>query len=214
MIRRWRPEVDVYLTTDRDVGSLAGSDEAAPLRRVFYGTEEPMEIHLTILDGVKDRYDTPYFDNLKNYASRPIGPSTPCRSPEEVDLQVKLDPRHGRVLWRKPVPRGVVGNHRWPRQPAGADRQHQGSQDKAARALGGDRSFFVTNGTSTSNKIVHQALLAPGDIVLIDRDCHKSHHYGLVLAGASRSTSTPSRCPSTPCTAALRSSRSRGRCCS
>ena len=57
------------------------------------------------------------------------------------------------------------------------------AQDMAARALGGDRSFFVTNGTSTANKIVHQALLRPGDIVLIDRDCHKSHHYGLVLAG-------------------------------
>ena len=42
----------------------------------------------------------------------------------------------------------------------------------------------MTNGTSTANKIVHQALLTPGDIVLIDRDCHKSHHYGLVLAGA------------------------------
>jgi len=42
----------------------------------------------------------------------------------------------------------------------------------------------VTNGTSTSNKIIHQALLTPGDIVLIDRDCHKSHHYGIVLAGA------------------------------
>ena len=58
------------------------------------------------------------------------------------------------------------------------------AQDKAARAFGGDRSFFVTNGTSTSNKIIHQALLTPGDIVLIDRDCHKSHHYGIVLAGA------------------------------
>jgi len=43
---------------------------------------------------------------------------------------------------------------------------------------------FVTNGTSTANKIVLQALVAPGDLVLIDRDCHKSHHYGLVLSGA------------------------------
>src|SRR5574338_1060365 len=58
------------------------------------------------------------------------------------------------------------------------------AQEKFARAFGADRAFFVTNGTSTSNKIVHMALLAPGDIVLIDRDCHKSHHYGLVLAGA------------------------------
>ena len=58
------------------------------------------------------------------------------------------------------------------------------AQDKAARAFGADRAFFVTNGTSTSNKIVEQALLRPGDIVLVDRNCHKSHHYGMVLAGA------------------------------
>jgi arginine decarboxylase len=57
------------------------------------------------------------------------------------------------------------------------------AQAAAARAFGGDHAFFVTNGTSTSNKIVHSALVRPGDIVLIDRDCHKSHHYGLVLAG-------------------------------
>jgi arginine decarboxylase len=44
--------------------------------------------------------------------------------------------------------------------------------------------FFGTNGTSTSNKIVVQALCRPGDIILIDRNCHKSHHYGLVLAGS------------------------------
>jgi arginine decarboxylase len=32
--------------------------------------------------------------------------------------------------------------------------------------------------------MVEQALLAPGDIVLVDRNCHKSHHYGAVLSGA------------------------------
>ena len=32
-----------------------------------------MEIHLAILDGINDRYETPYFDNLKKYALRPIG---------------------------------------------------------------------------------------------------------------------------------------------
>ncbi|GAB5466291.1 MAG: hypothetical protein Kapaf2KO_17270 [Candidatus Kapaibacteriales bacterium] len=54
----------------------------------------------------------------------------------------------------------------------------------AADAYGSKCSFFVTNGTSTANKIVLQALVEPGDLVLIDRDCHKSHHYGLVLSGA------------------------------
>ncbi len=36
----------------------------------------------------------------------------------------------------------------------------------------------------SSNKIVVQALVEPGDVVLIDRDCHKSHHYGMLLSGA------------------------------
>src|SRR3989441_12965901 len=58
------------------------------------------------------------------------------------------------------------------------------AQDMAARAFGCDRVFFVTNGTSTSNKMVEQALLAPGDIAIVDRNCHKSHHYGKVMAGA------------------------------
>jgi arginine decarboxylase len=126
MIRRWRPEVDVYLTTDRNVGALAGSDEAAPIRRVFYGAEEPMEIHLSIMEGIKDRYETPYFEpeELCEPAHRHL--PRPADRPREVDLQVKLDPRHGRVLWHEPLPRRVVGNHRRPRQPARADRQHQG----------------------------------------------------------------------------------------
>lgn len=58
------------------------------------------------------------------------------------------------------------------------------AEDRAAVVFGADRVRFVTNGTSTANKIVHQALLGPGDVVLIDRTCHKSHHYALVLVGA------------------------------
>jgi arginine decarboxylase len=54
----------------------------------------------------------------------------------------------------------------------------------AARAFGSKRTYFVTNGTSTANKIVVQALVKPTDIILVDRDCHKSHHYGMVLSGA------------------------------
>jgi Orn/Lys/Arg decarboxylase, major domain len=56
--------------------------------------------------------------------------------------------------------------------------------DKAAVTWNSHATYFVTNGTSTGNEIVVQSLTWPGDIVLIDRSCHKSHHYGLVLAGA------------------------------
>ena len=57
------------------------------------------------------------------------------------------------------------------------------AHEKAARAFGCQQLFFGTNGTSTSNKIAVQAIVRPGDIVLVDRNCHKSHHYGLVLCG-------------------------------
>jgi arginine decarboxylase len=185
MVRRWRPELDVYLTTDRDVARLAGSDEAAPIRRIFYGIEEPMEIHLAILDGVKDRYETPYFDNLKNYAQRPIGtfhalPVARGKSIFKSNWIRDMGEFYGANLFLAESS-ATTGGLDSLLEPTGNIKV---AQDKAARALGGDRTFFVTNGTSTSNKIVHQAILRPGDIVLIDRDCHKSHHYGLVLAGA------------------------------
>jgi arginine/lysine/ornithine decarboxylase len=59
------------------------------------------------------------------------------------------------------------------------------AQRHAAAVFGADRTYFVLNGTSTSNKIVTQATLRPGDVVLFDRNNHKSLHQGaLVKAGA------------------------------
>ena len=55
----------------------------------------------------------------------------------------------------------------------------------AARVFGADETYFVLNGTSTSNKVVTNAVLRPGDLVLFDRNNHKSLHQGaLVQAGA------------------------------
>ncbi len=66
-------------------------------------------------------------------------------------------------------------------EPTGPLRE---AQQLAAEAYGSRHTFFVTNGTSTANKIVTQSLVAPGDIVLLDRNCHQSHHYGMMMAGA------------------------------
>src|SRR5215831_2188784 len=68
-----RPELDVYFLCDREAEKLAGDAGTAAIRRIFYQVEEPLELHLSILDGVADRYETPYFDNLQKYAQRPIG---------------------------------------------------------------------------------------------------------------------------------------------
>ncbi len=58
------------------------------------------------------------------------------------------------------------------------------AEELAARAFSARYTFFSTNGTSTSNKILLQTLLKPGDAILLDRNCHKSVHHGVVLAGA------------------------------
>ena len=48
------------------------------------------------------------------------------------------------------------------------------AQQMAAKAFGARRTFFATNGTSTANKVIFQTLLAPGEKLLLDRNCHKS----------------------------------------
>jgi arginine/lysine/ornithine decarboxylase len=58
------------------------------------------------------------------------------------------------------------------------------AESDAAEIFGADRTYFVLNGTSTSNKIVTSAIVSEGDLVLFDRNNHKSNHHGaLVLAG-------------------------------
>ncbi|MBT8768514.1 ornithine decarboxylase SpeF [Metapseudomonas boanensis] len=59
------------------------------------------------------------------------------------------------------------------------------AQKHAAKVFNADKTYFVLNGTSASNKVVTNALLTPGDLVLFDRNNHKSVHQGALLqAGA------------------------------
>jgi arginine decarboxylase len=58
------------------------------------------------------------------------------------------------------------------------------SERNAARIFNCDHLFFVTNGTSTSNKIVWHSTVAPGDIVVVDRNCHKSVLHAIMMTGA------------------------------
>ena len=67
------------------------------------------------------------------------------------------------------------------------------AERNAARIFSADHLYFVTNGTSTSNKIVWSALVSPGDIVVVDRNCHKSVLHALILTGAIPIFLTPTR---------------------
>ncbi len=182
-ISELRPELDVYLVAGVAMESLAGS-LTKRFRRIFR-RQDNLDLHLSLLSGVAERYRTPFFTALQEYSRRPAS-----------------------VFHALPISRGgSVGNSPWIRDMAdfygmnlllaetsatsgGLDSllDPHGSikeaQDLAARAFGSQKTFFVTNGTSTANKIVHQSILAPGNVVLVDRNCHKSHHYAFVLAGA------------------------------
>jgi arginine decarboxylase len=180
-----RPELDIYLLSDREVEKVAGDPEAECFRRIFYQVEEPLELHLSILDGVADRFSTPFFDNLQKYAQRPMGtfhalPIARGKSIFKSNWISDMGRFYGVNLFLAESS-ATTGGLDSLLEPTGNIKV---AQELAARAFGADRVFFVTNGTSTSNKMVEQALLAPGDIMLVDRNCHKSHHYGAVLAGA------------------------------
>jgi len=58
------------------------------------------------------------------------------------------------------------------------------SERNAARIFNADHCFFVTNGTSTSNKMVWHHTVAPDDVVVVDRNCHKSVLHAIIMTGA------------------------------
>jgi len=67
------------------------------------------------------------------------------------------------------------------------------SERNAARIFSADHLYFVTNGTSTSNKIVWHSTVAPDDIVVVDRNCHKSILHAIMMTGAVPVFLTPTR---------------------
>ncbi|WP_246737500.1 decarboxylase [Nordella sp. HKS 07] len=184
ILKNLRPDLDIYVTTDRAVEKLASDPAAACATRIFYAVEELLELHLAVLEGIQKRFETPFFDNLKRYAQRPIGtfhalPIARGKSVFQSEWIRDMGEFYGINLFLAESS-ATTGGLDSLLEPTGNIKK---AQDMAARAFGADHVFFVTNGTSTSNKMVVQALVAPGDIVIVDRNCHKSHHYGLVLNG-------------------------------
>ena len=170
-LRALRPELDLYLMTVVAVEEVAGR-LSRDFRRVFHAREGSLELHLSILQGVEHRYRTPFFSALREYSQQ-----ADRGVPRAADLAAasRSSTRTGSRTW--PTSTGWTSS--WPRPPRPAagwtpcwsrpDRSSE-AQELAAAAFGARQTFFVTNGTSTANKIVVQALVQPGDIVLVDRE--------------------------------------------
>ncbi|MBR9863077.1 MAG: aminotransferase class I/II-fold pyridoxal phosphate-dependent enzyme [Rhodobacteraceae bacterium] len=184
LIQQVRPELDAYLVTERSVEEIAGLDLGI-CRRVFYNQEDFMELHLNILRGVEARNKSPFFTALVEYSKQPTGvfhamPISRGKSISRSHWIQDMGAFYGPNIFLAETS-ATSGGLDSLLEPSGPIKK---AQELASRAFGSKQTFFATNGTSTCNKIVVQALVRPGDIVLVDRDCHKSHHYGMVLAGA------------------------------
>lgn len=184
MIKLLRPEIDLFYLSDLAVSQL-DQRTLGCFNRIFYRTEDLQEIHLSILFFIKERYETPFFSALMDYSQKPTGvfhamPISRGNSIFRSQWLKDFGEFYGRNIFLAETS-ATTGGLDSLLQPVGPLKK---AQEKASDAYGSKQTFFVTNGTSTANKIVLQALVEPEDLVLIDRDCHKSHHYGMVLSGA------------------------------
>jgi arginine decarboxylase len=187
-IAELRPELEIYvLVGDKtQADSVVETLLSQPVHGYFYREEHDYRGMFRILNAqIAERSRTPFFDALRSYvAAAKDSWHTPGHfsgdalrgSPwvdnfyefmgENVfttDLSVSV-----KALDSLMEPVGVIAD----------------AQQMAARAFGARRTLFATNGTSTANKVILQTLISPGQKLLLDRNCHKSIHHGVVLSGA------------------------------
>jgi len=186
-VRATRPELDIYLLLQgsRDEAQL-GHWLHEPVTGCFHLLENDHRGWFRILHAqLTQRARTPFYDALKEYVALAKDAwHTPGHSGGDslraspwagdfhdfmgehafrADLSVSVDQLDSLL-----DPKSVLLD----------------AQNMAAKAFGAKRTFFATNGTSTANKVIFQTLLTPGDKLLLDRNCHKSVHHGVVLSGA------------------------------
>src|SRR5216117_4156182 len=187
LITRFRPELDVYILIAREEeDDIVDALFAEAVDVYFYREERDYRGIYRILNAqIQERARTPFYDQLKNYVWMAKDQwHTPGHSSGEslrgspwvndfyefmgehvfdADLSVSVP-----MLDSLMEPKGVIAE----------------AQAMAAKSFGARRTYFATNGTSTANKVIFQTLLAPGEKLLLDRNCHKSVHHGVVLSGA------------------------------
>ncbi len=184
MLKKLRPELDLFLVTDAPVEDVVGQP-SRDFRRLFYLVEDYREVHLSIIKRLQERFETPFFTALRRYSQKPTGmfhalPISHAATITKSHWIRDLGEFYGHNIFEAETS-ATTGGLDSLLQPHGSLRE---AQELSARAFGSKRTYFVTNGTSTANKIVMQALIRPDDIVLMAHDCHKSHHYAVILGGA------------------------------
>lgn len=186
-IKRVRQEVPVYIVGDDDQG-MELINELTNVESFFFKGDiisDPEFIIGYILNDYDDRCQTPFWSAYRKYVEESndswhtpghSGGSSFRNSPYINDFYQF----YGRNVFVSDLSVSVdsLGSL--------TDSSHAigKAQEAAAYTFEVDKTYFVTNGSSTSNKIVLQTLLRRGHKVIVDRNCHKSVHYGIIQAEA------------------------------
>jgi arginine decarboxylase len=172
-LARIRPELDLYLMTEISVEELAGR-LSHHFRRIFHAREGSLELHLSILDGVAARYRSPFFSALRDYSHRPTGvfhalPISHGKSIVNSHWIKDMVDFYGLEIFLAETS-ATCGGLDSLLEPTGPLRE---AQQLAAKTFGSRQTYFVTNGTSTANKIV-----------VLDVRCRPPHRDQAPAAGA------------------------------
>jgi arginine decarboxylase len=182
-----RPELSLYVTLEDDENKVVFEQLASNVvHGYFYRGELDFSGWARILAAeIAEKSATPFYDELKNYVRMAkdswhtpghAGGDSFKGSPWVHDFHEFAGERMLRADLSVSVEQLDSLLH-----PTGVIVQ---AQRLAAQAFGARNTYFATNGTSTANKVIFQTLLAPGDKLLLDRNCHKSVHHGVILSGA------------------------------
>ena len=182
-IAHLRPELDHYYMSD-GIHTEQHQDE---FNRIIYSHSNNLfaEMHTLILSGIEQHYSTPFFDALRSYSRRPKNsfhalPISQGQSIYPSPWIKDVADFYGNGIFSAETS-STLGGMDSIMDPKGSICQ---AQNKAANLFLSQHTYFITNGTTTANKIVMQANLHPGDIILVSSDCHKSIPYSILLSGA------------------------------
>ena len=180
LLKRTGFSIPVFLAADDWAGEQEG------ITGLITGKEQDYLELETAASGYEENLLPPFFDTLTKYVAM------------ENSTFACPGHQHGEFFKKHPAGRqfyDFFGENLFRADMCNADVKlgdlliHEGSakhaQKFAAKVFNADKTYFVLNGTSAANKVVTNALLTRGDLVLFDRNNHKSNHHGaLIQAGA------------------------------
>lgn len=179
-VRQQRAEIDCVLLTGADEARSAGFECVISRGESNYGV-----VYRTLRRILLERVATPFADALREYvyAARDSWHTPGHSSGDSLSTSPWIADFYrfmGEHIFNTDLSVSVKTLDSL-MDPISVIRQ---AQQLTAKTFGACHSYFVTNGTSTSNKIVLQHLLRHGDRVIVDRNCHKSVHHAMIMAGA------------------------------